>query len=396
MSNFLEDFEGNGGKKGFGFKTLIVFVLIFVISAGACVALTMGAGADLLEDEASLGSDNSQIEVSSDVEETEDVVTTASALDSKYGIGITVTVGEVVSPSVVFISNIQNMSYGYFASTDEEIVASTGSGVIYGTDGYIITNYHVVEGASKISVTLYDGTSLLADVVATDSQTDLAVIKIDTDIQLQSATFGDSDEVRMGELAVAIGNPAGEAFANSMTSGIISGLNRTIETSQGIMLELIQTDAAINPGNSGGALANGRGEVIGINTVKISMDGYEGMGFAIPSNNVIEICDQLIEYGKVIRPALGVQIIAEITPQLAYYNNLTVEEGIIVYPIEDSAAEVAGIEGHDIITHVDGVAVSTTTEIQTEVFSHNIGDEVTVTVVRGDETLEIPVVLGEY
>lgn len=394
MSNFLEDFEGRGRKKGFSFSTVIAVALILAVSTGVCVALALGGSLMLLDDDSNVVGENSQIEVGSDVEK--EVISTVDALDAKYGLGVEVTVGEIVSPSVVFISNIQNMTYGYYAPTEEEMVASTGSGVIYGTDGYIITNYHVVEGASKISVTLYDGTSLLADVVATDSQTDLAVIKIETDVQLQGATFGDSDDIRMGELAVAIGNPGGEAFANSMTSGIISGLNRTIETTQGIMLELIQTDAAINPGNSGGALANGRGEVIGINTVKISMNGYEGMGFAIPSNNVIEICDQLIEYDKVIRPALGVQIIAEITPQLSYYNNLTVETGIIVYPLEGSAAEAAGIEGHDIITHVDGVEVGTTTEIQTEVFSHSIGDEVIVTVVRGDETLEIPVVLGEY
>ncbi len=309
------------------------------------------------------------------------------------GSGDAAAVGQKVSPSVVFISNIVN-ARTFMSSGAQEVTASTGSGVIYSQDGYIITNNHVVDGASKISVKLYDGTSYIAEVVGTDPRTDLAVIKIDA-TGLQPADFGDSDQLVMGELAVAIGNPAGENFANSLTQGVISGLNRTIETEDGVQLKLVQTDAAINPGNSGGALCNGKGQVIGINTIKISIAGYEGMGFAIPSNTVMDISKQLIENGKVTRPALGVSIYTNVTKQLAYYNDLAVDYGVMVLTLADGSSEKAGLKNYDIIIAVDDQKVETGGQLQDIIFSKKIGDTVKVTVQRDQEKLNFDVTLGE-
>lgn len=335
-------------------------------------------------------------QASADTLQTADLVTTQTAT---AGTNSTINVGKSVSPAVVFISNIQNvrsfMGYGYGYSQPTEAVASTGSGVIYSADGYIITNNHVVEGAEKISVTLYNGDSYIAEVVGCDERTDLAVIKIEPDEKLTVAKFGNSDELVVGETAIAIGNPGGENFANSLTQGVISGLNRSVTTSDGTVLNVVQTDAAINPGNSGGALCNASGEVIGINTIKISMTGYEGMGFAIPSNEVLSICKELMANGKIARPALGVGILADVTPQISYYNNLSVDYGVLVAPSAGGAAEAAGLKSYDIIVGIDGDEIKTYSELQSTIFSHEIGDKVTVSVVRGGEKLDFVVTLGE-
>lgn len=328
---------------------------------------------------------------------TTSVGTVAAAADDSIS---TINVGKSVSPAVVFISNIQNVRsfmgyYGWNSGQSTEAVASTGSGVIYSADGYIITNNHVVEGAEKISVTLYNGDSYIAEVVGCDERTDLAVIKIEPDEKLTVASFGDSDELVVGEKAIAIGNPGGENFANSLTQGVISGLNRSVTTSDGTVLNVVQTDAAINPGNSGGALCNAKGEVIGINTIKISMTGYEGMGFAIPSNEVLDICKKLMADGKIARPALGVGILADVTPQIAYYNNLSVDYGVLVAPSAGGAAEKAGLKSYDIIVAIDDDEVKTYSELQSAIFDHEIGDVVKVTVVRSGEKLDFEVTLGE-
>jgi serine protease Do len=327
--------------------------------------------------------------------------------------GNSVAVSEKVSPSVVFISNIvdsRNLYNSYFGfggygnssngygdsedSDEEDVVYSTGSGVIYSEDGYIITNNHVVEGADKVRVQLYDGTEYDATVIGTDEQSDLAVIKIEA-TGLTAAEFGDSDDLVVGEMAVAIGNPGGADFVNSVTQGIISGLNRNVEVSEGQFMTLVQTDAAINPGNSGGALCNGEGQVIGINTIKISSNDFEGMGFAIPSNTVIDICTQLMENGKVSRPALQVGIYTDITAQMASYYGLDVDYGILVKPAEGGAAAKAGLENYDIIIAIDGNKVETTSELQKYLYEKNIGDTVTVTVNRDGQNLDFDVVLGE-
>lgn len=318
-------------------------------------------------------------------------------------------VSKAVSPSVVFISNIvssdslyggygeyfgYNFGYNSGSGTDEDIVNGTGSGVIYSSDGYIVTNNHVVDGADKVTVKLYDGSEYVAEVIGTDSQTDLAVIKIDAS-DLVAADFADSDQIVVGEVAIAIGNPGGADFVNSVTKGIISGLNRNVEVSEGQYMTLIQTDAAINPGNSGGALCNGNGQVIGINTVKISQTGFEGMGFAIPANNVKDICDQLISGGKVSRPALQVGIYGDITAEIAEYYDLKVDYGVLVQPAKGGAAEKAGMEDEDIIIAIDGNKVETTAQLQKYLYEKKIGDKVEVTVDRNGKEINFDVTLGE-
>ena len=287
MDNYLADFENNGGKsnggkRGGGFKTvLLACLLCMIISAAVSVAVFSS-----LMNNNSLSAQNEPDNAEQQLENQEAMGLNINNTPVLNGVRdeATISVGKNVSPAVVFISNIQNMrSFGYygwgrsFGSQEQEVVASTGSGVIYSAEGYIITNNHVVEGAERLSVTLFDGTSYLAEVIGRDERTDLAVIKIEPESELTVATFGDSDKLVVGETAIAIGNPGGENFTNSLTQGVISGLDRSISTSDGTVLKVVQTDAAINPGNSGGALCNARGEVIGINTIKISMTGYEGM-----------------------------------------------------------------------------------------------------------------------
>jgi len=405
MDNYLADFEGKGGanngRRGGGFKTVILACLLCaVISAGVswvvCSEVMRGAQAAVADQP--VGTNEQQLENQDPLGLTMNSTPLVSGVREED----TINVGKNVSPAVVFISNIQNMrSFNYYGwhtfspAQEQEVVASTGSGVIYSADGYIITNNHVVAGAERLSVTLFDGTSYLAEVIGTDERTDLAVIKIEPEAELTVATFGDSDKLVVGETAIAIGNPGGENFTNSLTQGVISGLDRSISTSDGTVLKVVQTDAAINPGNSGGALCNARGEVIGINTVKISMTGYEGMGFAIPSNDVLSICRQLIEQGKVVRPALGVGIVCNMTPQLAYYNDLSVETGVVIVPIEGSAADEAGLEDYDIIVALNDQEIETYSELQTFIFEHEIGDTIKVTVMRDDERLDFSVTLQE-
>ena len=320
--------------------------------------------------------------------------------------GSVASVGEAVSPSVVFISNLVKSGdlYGsYFGynsygnnsqSADEDVVYSTGSGVIYSEDGYIITNNHVVEGADKVLVQLYDGTEYEAKVIGTDAQSDLAVIKIDAK-DLQAANFADSDNLVVGETAIAIGNPGGADFVNSVTQGIISGLDRNVEVASGQFMTLIQTDAAINPGNSGGALCDINGNVIGINTIKISQTGFEGMGFAIPANTVLDICGQLMDNGKVSRPALQVGIYADITAQIAEYYDLPVDYGVLVKPQAGGASAKAGMEDYDIIVGIDGNKVENTSALQKYLYEKEIGDTVTVTVNRDGKEIDLEIVLGE-
>ncbi|MDD2497806.1 MAG: trypsin-like peptidase domain-containing protein, partial [Desulfitobacteriaceae bacterium] len=225
-----------------------------------------------------------------------------------------VAIAEQVGPAVVGISNLD--VYSDFFRGEQEVEQGTGSGVIFDSAGYIVTNNHVVAGAAKLMVSLADGRQIPAEIVGTDARTDLAVIKIKAD-NLTVAKFGNSDDLRVGEIALAIGNPGGAEFARSVTQGIISGLNRLLVTEEGLQFRLIQTDAAINPGNSGGALVDIKGRVVGINSIKIARTGFEGMGFAIPSNTVQGIVSDLIKYKRVIRPALGVYMVRDVDKELA-------------------------------------------------------------------------------
>lgn len=314
-----------------------------------------------------------------------------------------IAVANKVLPSVVGITVTYSVNspyysrYGMSAST----ATATGSGVIITDDGYILTNNHVVASstsssyyqvseATKITVTLYnDETEYEAKIIGTDEQTDLAVLKIEK-TGLTAAELGDSDNVQVGEFAMAIGNPL--SMQSTVTTGIISAKNRTI-TSDNVTYKVIQTDAAINSGNSGGALINSDGKVIGINTLKLSGSGVEGIGFAIPINDTISVYEQLIQNGKVSRPYLGISA-RDIDETTAKQNNLSV--GIYIVSVEEfSAAEKGGLQAGDVITSFDGKDVKTLDELNEIKNAHQIGDEVKIKVIRNKEEKELTITLGE-
>lgn len=313
-----------------------------------------------------------------------------------------------VEDSVVGIHNYQTVSTGgnyggYFGgfyfpyyggegeSQQVEQLAGSGSGVIYSSDGYVITNYHVIEGASRVTVLLHSGEEVEAEVIGYDELQDIALLKVDR-TDLPAARLGDSSEVRTGEFAIAIGSPLGDELSGTTTYGIISYANRTLEI-DGAYINMIQTDAAINAGNSGGALLNVEGEVIGINARKTSGStasgsSIEGIGFAIPINDVKGIVEELIETGRIVRPGLG------ITGQEVHYYNM--DPGILVVEVnEGSPAEQAGMKQMDLITAIDGKAVTSFSALQSVLYSHEVGDTVTITVMRSGQSLDLQVTLAE-
>ncbi len=275
--------------------------------------------------------------------------------------------------------------------------SSQGSGIIYNAGGYIITNYHVIENyidsnSSQMEVFLADGRFATAEYIGGDKQNDLAVIRIELD-GLPVARFGSSSSLRVGEFAMAIGNPLGMDLAGSITVGVISGIDRNVEA-ENVADRLIQTDAAINPGNSGGALVNGAGEVIGINTIKIASTEVEGIGFAIPVDHTLPVIDSIIEYGYVKdRPAIGISG-KEIDAMTAQFYN--VPQGILVAAVaEGSAAETAGIRINDIIVELDGETVSSMNTINEILKQHRAGDEVTIKYYRNGQTISAALTLME-
>ncbi|WP_314060530.1 trypsin-like peptidase domain-containing protein [uncultured Vagococcus sp.] len=277
--------------------------------------------------------------------------------------------------------------------------SSEGSGVIYKKDGkkaYIVTNNHVVEGSDGLEVILSDGTKVEAKLVGSDVYTDLAVLEINSENVKATAEFGDSDAVKLGEPAIAIGSPLGSLYANSVTQGIISGKDRNItsqnESGQTIQINAIQTDAAINPGNSGGPLVNAAGQVIGINSIKIASAtsgvSAEGMGFSIPSNDVVEIINQLETNKKVSRPMLGVQMsdlsaISSEQQEKILKIPADITGGVIIRDVEAaSPAEKAGLKQYDVIVAIDDKEVETGTDLQSVLYKKKVGDSVKITFYR--------------
>ena len=312
-----------------------------------------------------------------------------------------VAVAEEVLPSVVGITVTYNISSFGSSGTAE----ATGSGVIISEDGYIITNNHVINSesssvyyqvteATNILVHLYgdsDDIQYEATVVGSDSSSDLAVLKIETDEDLQAITIGDSDNLRVGEFVMAVGNPLG--LDSSVTCGVISALDREVTDSDGTTYICIQTDAAINSGNSGGALVNSEGQVIGINTLKVSSTGVEGIGFAIPINSTTDVIDELITYNKVRRPYIGISG-RDVDAETASQYGLV--EGIYVVSVEEySPAETAGIQAGDVIIAINGTEVTTIDELNEIKNTYEIGDTVTLTIVRDGSEQEVSVTLGE-
>ena len=317
-------------------------------------------------------------------------------------------VKDAVVSIITYSANSQNSLFGYGESdtdTNTEQVSSQGSGVIYKKDGeyaYIVTNTHVINGANKLDIRLADGTKVPGEIVGTDTYSDIAVVKISSEKVSAVAEFGDSSQLTVGETAIAIGSPLGSEYANTVTQGIISSLNRTVslksEDGQAISTKAIQTDTAINPGNSGGPLINIQGQVIGITSSKIATNGgnsVEGLGFAIPSNDAIKIIEQLEKNGKVTRPALGIQMVnlsnlsTTDLQKLKLPDNIT--SGVAVRSVQPNMPANGHLEKYDVITKVDGNPIASTTELQNALYSHSVGDEMTITYYRNgkEETTTI-------
>ena len=310
-----------------------------------------------------------------------------------------------ILPSIVGIKIEYTVNtQSFFGRSSSSTATASGSGIIISDDGYILTNNHVVSSstsesnsyyqitdAGKVTVTLFgDETEYEAKIVGQDEQTDLAVIKIEK-TGLTKAEFTDSDSVKVGEFAMAVGNPVN--MDSTVTTGIVSAVNRKITDSDGKTYTCIQTDAAINSGNSGGALVNSEGKVIGINTLKLSGTGIEGIGFAIPINSTTDITSQLIQYSKVKRPFIGISGI-DLNAETAKTYNLV--EGVYVKSVEDfSAAEKAGLKAGDVIIEVEGKSIKTMNELNEVKNSHKIGDELKLKINRDGTEKEITLTLGE-
>lgn len=326
-----------------------------------------------------------------------------------------------VQDAVVSVVNLQSAdtdsdTYGLFGQAEESSSssadksnleeASSGSGVIYKVEdntAYIVTNNHVVEGQEGLEVLLADGSKVEASLVGTDSYTDLAVLKVKSSkvADIKAATFGDSTSLKVGEPAIAIGSPLGTDYANSVTSGIVSSVNRQVtstnDDNQTVSINAIQTDAAINPGNSGGPLVNIEGQVIGINSSKIASTAetsssdvsVEGMGFAIPSNDVVTIINQLETAGSVTRPALGISMVdltSLTTTQQSQYLKIpsSLTNGVVVAAVtDDTPASKAGLKEYDVITKIGDTTVESYTDLQSELYKHAVGDTITITYYRG-------------
>lgn len=306
---------------------------------------------------------------------------------------------DAVVSVITYSSNRQNSVFGNDETdtdTDSQQVASEGSGVIYkknGKDAYLVTNTHVIQGASKVDIRLADGTKVPGEIVGSDTFSDIAVVKISSEKVTTVAEFGDSSKLNVGETAIAIGSPLGSEYANTVTQGIISSLNRNVslksQDGQAISTKAIQTDTAINPGNSGGPLINIQGQVIGITSSKIASNGgtsVEGLGFAIPSNDAQNIIKQLESDGKVTRPALGIQMVnlANIGASDLRKLNIpsSVTSGVVVKSVQSNMPASGHLEKYDVITKVDDKEISSSTDLQSALYNHSIGDTIKITYYR--------------
>jgi serine protease Do len=386
-----------GSKVGFGKSVLLPF-----FSGVVGCAVVLGTCFGIPSVKSMITNENSNTESNTTNTQSTGYVNQVSL--SNYS-DTSVYAANKILPSIVGIEveyNVNSLISIFGRQTQTSTATASGSGIIISDDGYILTNNHIVSSSSsesyysvseatKITVTLFDDeTEYEAEIIGTDEQTDLAVIKIEK-TGLSKAEFADSDNIKVGEFAMAVGNPLG--MQSSITCGVISAVNREVTDSDGKTFTLIQTDAAINSGNSGGALVNSEGKVIGINTLKLSGTGIEGMGFAIPINSTTDISSQLIQYSKVKRPYIGITGM-DLDEQTAKANNLVA--GIYVKAVEDfSAGEKAGIKIGDVIIQVDGKTVTTMDELNSIKNTHQIGDEIKIKVYRDGQEKELTLTLGE-
>lgn len=386
-------------KSGFG-KTVVLPFISGVLGCAAVVGVCFGIPDVKYK---LIGTNSSNFSVAPSNSTSSDGTVSQVKL-SNYSDTAVYTANKIL-PSIVGIKVEYTVSSNfsiYGMGTAKSEASASGSGIIISDDGYILTNNHIVatsssesyyqvSDANKVTVTLYnDDTEYEAKIVGKDEQTDLAVIKIEK-TGLSKAEFADSDSIKVGEFAMAVGNPLG--MQSSITCGVVSAVNREVTDSDGKKFTLIQTDAAINSGNSGGALVNGEGKVIGINTLKLSGTGIEGMGFAIPINSTTDITSQLIQYSKVKRPYIGISGV-DLDEKTAKVYNLVV--GVYVKSIEDfSAAEKAGVKVGDVIVEADGKKITSMNELNEIKNSHKIGDKLKIKVNRNNKTEELTLTLGE-
>ena len=373
---------------------------------GGLLAVIIGFGAM-----SATGTLNQLTGAKSTTTSTSTVKTSPTALSNK-GAGDVSEVVANVKNAVVSVINKQSLnqnnlfgSYGQGRRQNQKTedsdltTASEGSGVIYKVENgyaYIVTNNHVISGSQELEVLMADGTREKAELIGADKWTDLAVLKIKADKVTTVAEFANSDEVKAGQTAIAIGSPLGTEFATSVTQGIVSAKDRSVPTDvdgdgkQDWVVTAIQTDAAINPGNSGGALVNAAGQVIGINSMKISKSSVEGIGFAIPSNEVVSIINQLEKSGKVIRPVLGISMVdltsvsSQGRQQLALSND--VKEGVVVADVQDdSSASKGGLKQYDVITEIDGKPITGVQTLRKALYSKTVGSSMEVTYYRNGQ-----------
>lgn len=386
-------------KSGFG-KTVVLPFISGVLGCAAVVGVCFGIPDVKYK---LIGTNSSNFSVAPSNSTSSDGTVSQVKL-SNYSDTAVYTANKIL-PSIVGIKVEYTVSSNfsiYGMGTAKSEASASGSGIIISDDGYILTNNHIVatsssesyyqvSDANKVTVALYnDDTEYEAKIVGKDEQTDLAVIKIEK-TGLSKAEFADSDSIKVGEFVMAVGNPLG--MQSSITCGVVSAVNREVTDSDGKKFTLIQTDAAINSGNSGGALVNGEGKVIGINTLKLSGTGIEGMGFAIPINSTTDITSQLIQYSKVKRPYIGISGV-DLDEKTAKVYNLVV--GVYVKSIEDfSAAEKAGVKVGDVIVEADGKKITSMNELNEIKNSHKIGDELKIKVNRNNKTEELTLTLGE-
>ena len=383
----------------FGLKLLAVVLCCAITSAASLGVFVVMIQNGVINVQSSEASSNAAFTISRVVNGDTSSDTSASS-DGTVSAMSDQDIAAKLTPSVVCIQNYQvTQNYGFMQTdTSDSSVspASEGSGIIMSEDGYIITNAHVVEGATSLKVMTSDGETYEAQLVGSDTVTDLAVVKIDA-TGLTAAEFGSSEDLRVADKVMAIGNPGGHELSSSVTIGYVSALNRAIaNNTTGYTMEYIQTDAAINPGNSGGALINEYGQVVGINSAKISATGYEGLGFAIPIDTAQPIISDLIQYGYVKdRAVLGIsgQFIDSMTGR--FYG---LPQGEYVAQLNSSEAQASGLQVGDVITAIDGQQLDSESTLRSAILSKKPGDTVTLQVYRSStqQSTTVELKLSEY
>lgn len=383
----------------FGLKLLAVVLCCAITSAASLGVFVMMIQNGVINVQSSEASSNAAFTISRVVNGDTSSDTSASS-DGTVSAMSDQDIAAKLTPSVVCIQNYQvTQNYGFMQTdTSDSSVspAGEGSGIIMSEDGYIITNAHVVEGATSLKVITSDGETYEAQLIGSDTVTDLAVVKIDA-TGLTAAEFGSSEDLRVADKVMAIGNPGGHELSSSVTIGYVSALNRAIaNNTTGYTMEYIQTDAAINPGNSGGALINEYGQVVGINSAKISATGYEGLGFAIPIDTAQPIISDLIQYGYVKdRAVLGIsgQFIDSMTGR--FYG---LPQGEYVAQLNSSEAQASGLQVGDVITAIDGQQLDSESTLRSAILSKKPGDTVTLQVYRSStqQSATVELKLSEY